>query len=86
MKELPQWRIDNLYAFVGSIIGLTLTLGSFFIYLNRLSVVETKLDMIVTQQQELITEFRNWKTQAETRLGTVEKQITVLNSHHPEIK
>ena len=70
-KELPQWRIDNLVPFV-------LVIGSFFIYLTRLSVVETKLDTVIQNQQELTKEFRSWRTQAETRLGIAESDIAVI--------
>ena len=65
------WRTDNIIPFI-------LVIGSFFIYLTRLSVVETKLDTVIQNQQELTKQFRSWRTQAETRLGTVESDIAVI--------
>jgi len=77
-KQDLNWRIDNIIPFI-------LIIGSFFVYLVRLSVVETKLDMVIQGQRELTQEFREWKTQSETRLGTVESKqnqvITLLNQH-----
>ena len=77
-NNLPTWRVDNIIPFL-------LLLGTFFLYLVRLSVVETKLDIIIATQNELTNEFRQWKNQAETRIGTVESRqntvITYLNQH-----
>ena len=67
------WRIDN-------IVPLLLVLGSFFVYLIRLSIVETKLDNIITNQTELSQEFKDWRKQSETRLGIAEGNIRVLSS------
>lgn len=71
--DLPNWRIDNLLPFI-------LVIGSFFIYLNRLTVAETKLDVIISNQMELSKDFKLWKTQAETRLGQAESNISVIQS------
>ena len=72
--NLPSWRIDNL-------IPLLLVIGSFFIYLNRLSIVETKLDNLISIQEDQIKEFREWRKQSETRLGIAEGNIRVLSSN-----
>ena len=74
MKQpYPFWRVDNL-------IPTLLLLGSFFLYLNRLSVVETKLDNLISQQTELTKEFRDWRKQSETRLGVAESNLDVVGS------
>lgn len=48
MKQpnLPAWRIDNL-------LPMFLLLGSFFVYLVRLSVVEVKVDAILKNQETI---------------------------------
>jgi len=73
-QKSPNWRIDN-------IIPMLMVVGSFFIYLVRLSIVETKLDTVIVQQRELVQEFRSWKVQAETRWA-VENEVAILKSHH----
>lgn len=85
VQELPHYRIDNIYPFIASLFVLLLTLGSFFVYLVRLSIVETKLDysadnqlMMLRNQEKLSNEFTEWKRQAETRIGQVELEIAVV--------
>lgn len=88
-EDLPTYRVDNIYPFIASFFVLLLTLGSFFVYLNRLTIVETnQITMMQTQQEikqvqrEILVEFRDWKKQAEIRLGEVEKQIAVYQNTH----
>ena len=80
-NNLPTWRVDNLF----TVLPMIVLIGTFFVYLNRLTIVETKLDILIASQKELTNEFRDWKTQAETRLGTVESRqntvVSYLNDH-----
>ncbi|MCR4291102.1 MAG: hypothetical protein NUV86_12675 [Candidatus Scalindua sp.] len=46
MKQQPTWRTDN-------ILPLLLLIGSFFVYLVRLSVVEVKVDAIFKGQENI---------------------------------
>lgn len=46
MKQQPTWRTDN-------ILPLLLLIGSFFVYLVRLSVVEVKVDAILKGQDTI---------------------------------
>lgn len=72
-EELPAWRIDN-------IIPLILIVGSFFVYLVRLSILETKVDSILQNQVMLSSEFKDWKKQAEMRLGSVEIGVAQIKT------
>lgn len=90
--NLPHYRVDNVYPFIASLFVLLLTLGSFFVYLNRLTVVETnQVTMMQTQieikatQKEILVEFREWKKQAEQRIGQNENEIAVLQSEHKRL-
>jgi hypothetical protein len=81
-EQLPMWRVDNL-------IPLLLVLASFFVYLNRLTIVETnQVTMMVSQneikqtQKEILSEFRDWKKQAEARIGQAENDITMFRTIH----
>ena len=47
---------------------------------NDLKLNNQKIDMVIANQVDQTKEFREWKTQAETRLGTVESnQNTVIS-------
>lgn len=72
-NNLPTWRIDNFIPFL-------LIIGSFFVYLVRLSIVETKLDIVIENQKISRVEFIEWKKQYEGRLGSVESDIKVISS------
>lgn len=72
-------KVNNVWAIAISIAVSAFAIGVSFTGIN------TKLDMVITQQKELTQEFRAWKTQAEVRLGTVESRqntvVTYLNDH-----
>jgi hypothetical protein len=72
-------KVNNVWAILVSIAVSAFVFGVTF------TSISTKLDMVIAQQKELTQEFRLWKTQAETRLGTVESRqntvVTYLNDH-----
>lgn len=85
-SELPIWRWDNTYSFVASLFILLLTLASFFIYLNRLSIVETKLDLSTRIENEILIEMKQWRIQYEARLGKIESDVAVLQSKNSNLR
>lgn len=79
-------RFDNLYAIIACAVMIV---GVFAVFNTRISLVENKLDTIIENQKMLSQEFREWKNQAETRLGTVEsRQNTVISylENHLQIR
>jgi hypothetical protein len=83
-ESMPTWRFDNTYAFLGSLFVLLITVGSFVVYLNRLSIVETKLDMSTKIENEILTEMKTWRVQYEARLGKVETEVAILKNQYPK--
>lgn len=75
-------RFDNLWAIV---ICVVMIVGTYALMDKRLAMIEQSQTQIIEGQKELASEFRTWRTQAETRLGTVESRqsqvITLLNQH-----
>lgn len=70
-------RFDNVWAVLISIALFAFSVG---VYYAGSKNQEMKLDMIIAQQKDLSLEFREWRKQAETRLGTVEsRQGTVMS-------
>lgn len=65
--NLPKWRIDNL-------LPLLLVIGSFFVYLTRLSVLETKMDSVLANQKD---QYQMW-LQLEKRVGLEERISSVV--------
>lgn len=72
-------RFNNVWAIVVSLVVSAFAFGVTY------TTMTTKLDMVIEQQRELTAEFRQWKTQAENRLGTVESRqnivITYVNQY-----
>lgn len=48
---------------------------SFSMYMNRMTAVETKLDLMIEAQKELSADFKLWKGQYEKRLGLTELDV-----------
>lgn len=72
MKNLPSWRIDNFVPLIGLVVALVLNVGTIFWWSGRVSL---QLDQVIENQEELSQEFKEWKKQAETRIG--HNEITV---------
>jgi hypothetical protein len=53
---------------------------SFSALKNDVSLLNHRTEEILAHQVELSNDFKDWKSQAETRLGMVEIQQGVLNS------
>ncbi len=72
-------KFSNAWAIFISVI-----IASFMFGITYTSLI-TKLDNVIANQKELIAEFHAWRTQAETRLGTVESKqnqvITLIDQH-----
>ena len=64
-------KFGNVWAILVSAVLFAFGIG---VYYAGNKTQEVKLDTIIVQQKELTLEFRDWKKQAETRLGTVEKE------------
>lgn len=66
----------------GIVISLIISAFAFGVTYTTMS---TKLDNVIENQRQLSADFREWKTQAENRLGLVESRqnivITYLNQH-----
>lgn len=77
-SELPSWRIDNIISFI-------LIIGSFFVYLVRLSVVETKVDIMLATQKEMYAEIKENRKVSDKRLSDIELQYagfaSAFNNH-----
>jgi len=75
-------KFNNLWAIGVMLVILTLAFSQFN---SRLDRMDDKQNVIIANQTELKAEFKDWKTQAETRLGTVESKqnqvVTLLNQH-----
>lgn len=72
--HIQEWNIekkDILY-----LISIIFSLGMIF----------AQFQTVISNQRELTIELRDWKKQAETRLGTVENKVAVIQSHLPDIK
>lgn len=59
-------KINNIWAIFVSIVVSSFIVG---IYVNA---IETKLDTVLDNQKLLSLDFKDWKKQAELRLGTLE--------------
>lgn len=70
-------KFSNIWAIVATTIMLVTTFG---LVDKRITVIETKLDTLITQQKELTNEFKEWKKQYEGRLGEVEIKVSNLQT------
>ena len=65
-------------------------MGAFLVsFTFAATIIYIQLQTVIQNQKELTQEFRQWKTQAETRLGTVESnQNTVISyvESHLQVK
>jgi uncharacterized membrane-anchored protein YhcB (DUF1043 family) len=77
--ELPSWRLDNIYPFIGFLIGIIINVVAITWWGATLSANQK---LMVDNQNELKLEFKDWKRQAEARLGQAAKDIAVLQSEH----
>lgn len=72
-------RFNNAWAVIISLVVSAFAFGVTYTTMN------TKLDNVIENQRQLSADFREWKGQAEARLGTVESRqnivITYLNQH-----
>lgn len=65
-------RFNNAWAIAISLIISAFAFGVTY------TTMSTKLDMVIEQQKELTMEFRQWRSQAETRLGMVESRQNII--------
>ena len=81
-------KFNNIYAIVISVVTIVVlwfsTIGGLKGDIDSvrtdLKLNSQKMDTVIANQIEITKEFREWKTQAETRLGTVEsRQNTVIS-------
>lgn len=70
-------KFSNIWALIVMTAMLVMTFG---VVDKRITRLEDKMDVMIIAQKELTSEFRQWKTQAETRLGTVESDVKVISS------
>ncbi len=87
-------RFNNIWVIGISLVSMTFAI-IMFIYKPQMEIqakvdlLNQKVDVMFKSQQELTNEFKQWKTQAETRLGTVEStQNTVVSyvENHLQVK
>lgn len=79
-------KFNNVWAILIAIVAIS---ASWFNLSTRVDLLTQKVDILVESQKEMTNEFRQWKTQAENRLGTVESnQNTVISyvENHLQVK
>ena len=83
-------KIDLSLASVWPIITMIIVISaSWFNLSSRVDLLTQKVELLVASQQELTGEFRQWKSQAENRLGTVESNQNTVMSYiegHLQVK
>ena len=85
MNQDVQSHTVKISLVVYIIISLIPAIVGFSSLIYRIESVEKNQDVLIAGQKEMITEFKSWKTQAETRLGEVEKDsqsIAILLENH----
>lgn len=65
-------KVNNVWAIIVSIIVSAFIVGGFVSGLNA------KIDRVLVSQLEIKQDFKEWKKQAEIRLGKVEIDVAVL--------
>jgi hypothetical protein len=78
-KTKVDLKINNVWAIIVSVLTTAFIVGGYFTALN------SKLDTVIVNQNELSIEFSEWKKQAETRMGLLEIATNVnasrINGH-----
>ena len=82
MIPLLKYRYDNIYPFIGFLIGVIINLGGLFWWGGRLDLNQ---QYIIANQLELKNDFKSWKIQAETRIGELELSDKSQISHEAEV-
>lgn len=75
-------RFDNIWAII---VCVAMIVGSYALMDKRLAMIEQNQQEVIENQKLLSQDFREWKTQAEKRIGTVESNqnqvISYLEGH-----
>lgn len=64
-------KINNVWAIIVSVLVSAFIVGVYY------AGLQNKLDTVIDNQDELSMEFKDWKKQAETRIGTLEIATSV---------
>lgn len=74
-KTRMSLSFSNLWPIVVAIFlfGVSITM-----FTNRMTTVETKLDILIQNEKDLSGEFKLWKSQYEGRLGRTELDVKGL--------
>ena len=81
-QEIPNWKVRNEYAFLVSFaVGVFTFAGLYFSLIGEIRDIQKDLKYISQNQQELKQDFKSWKSQAETRLGTIESRQNQIISY-----
>jgi len=67
-------RVNNVWAILVSVAV------SAFVFGVSYAVMNTKLDTVISNQNEMKQDFKAWKNQWEGRLGNAEKDVVVLQT------
>ena len=81
--NLPYWRLDNIYPLIGLLIGIGANIVTITWWGAQLSVNQKT---IVDNQIEIKNDLKDWKKQAEFRIGTTEVRIAQAETFHEELK
>ena len=78
-ESVTFWQVNNVVPVVVTFIGMAI---SFAAWSSRVSVLETKMDLVIAQQSQILQKYSD----VQIRLGTDELILAKLYQIHPEVR